>query len=65
MREEILEEQRALVERVEANGWEVTEAEVSVYQSPWLDEETPEATVVITARKPFPSDGRRDFSDWR
>ena len=60
MKEEILEEQRDLVDRIEAEGWAVTETELSVYESPWEEEDDPEATVVITARKPFPSDDDRD-----
>lgn len=55
MQEDILDEQHNLVDRIEAAGWAVTETELSVYESPWMDEENPEATVTITARKPFPS----------
>ena len=36
---------------LERAGWDVTEAEISVYDSPWEDEEAPEATVTLTARK--------------
>jgi hypothetical protein len=53
MDQDILEEQQALVAALAAEGWEVTEAEVSVYQSPW-EEDTPEATVTLTASKAFP-----------
>jgi hypothetical protein len=53
MDEDILDEQRELVSALSALGWEVTEAEVSVYQSPW-EEDTPEATVTLTASKAFP-----------
>lgn len=60
MKDEILDEQRDLVDRIEAEGWAVTETELSVYESPWEEEDDPEATVVITARKPFPSDDDRD-----
>lgn len=60
MKDEILDEQRDLVDRIEAEGWAVTETELSVYESPWEEEDDPEATVVITAHKPFPSDDDRD-----
>jgi len=53
MDEEILDEQQALVAALSEAGWEVTETEVSVYQSPW-EEDTPEATVTLTASKSFP-----------
>lgn len=53
MDEEVLDDQRALIDRIADEGWTVTDAELSVYQSPWEDD-TPEATVTITARKAFP-----------
>ena len=56
MQEEILTEQRDLVHRIEEEGWAVTETELTVYESPWEDGDEPEATVVLTARKPFPAD---------
>lgn len=52
----MLAEQESLVELVEAAGWEVTDVELSAYESPWLDTEAPEATVSITARKTFDGD---------
>jgi len=54
MHEDVLEEQRDLIEQVQDAGWEVTESELSVYESPWEDAGEPEATVTITARKVFP-----------
>lgn len=66
MRDDVLDEQRELVEAIEAAGWEVTETEISVYESPWVDEDDPEATVTITARKPFvDDDGDDDDSPFR
>lgn len=56
MREDVLEDQQELVELIEEAGWAVTEAEVSIYESPWLEADDPEATIVITARKPYPTD---------
>ena len=63
MHEEVLEEQRELVESVEAAGWEVTETELSTYESPWVEEDDPEATVTITARKVFAEED--DDSEFR
>lgn len=65
MREIILEGQRDVIAQIEAAGWAVTEAELSVYESPWLDEEVPEATVTITARKPFPDSEDNEDSPFR
>jgi len=53
MDERVLDEQRELVERINDAGWIVTDAELSVYESPWEDD-VPEATVTLTARKAFP-----------
>ena len=60
MEDEMLSDQRRLVELVEAEGWEVTDVELSAYDSPWADEDDPEATVTITARKPYESDDGDD-----
>ncbi|ELY95071.1 hypothetical protein C483_01866 [Natrialba hulunbeirensis JCM 10989] len=57
MDDAMLSDQRELVERIEAAGWDVTDLELSAYDSPWSDEDAPEATVTITARKPYESDG--------
>ena len=66
MHDDILEEQHALVDRIEEAGWAVTETELSVYESPWEEGHDPEATVVITARKPFPvEDEDGDESPYR
>ena len=51
MDDDVLDEQRELVRLLEEAGWDVTEAEISVYDSPWEDENAPEATVTLTARK--------------
>lgn len=53
MDDQVLDEQHDLIERIADAGWTVTDAELSLYQSPWEDD-TPEATVTITARKAFP-----------
>ena len=72
MDDEVLDEQRELIERIAEEGWTVTDAELSVYESPWEDEDAPEATVTITARKAFPDaedaeprarEGERDPDD--
>ncbi|QFU81065.1 hypothetical protein [Natronorubrum aibiense] len=70
MDEDMLEDQRRLVELIEAEGWDVTDLEISAYDSPWADEDTPEATVTITARKPYgiedeDSDGEDDENPFR
>ncbi|EMA41729.1 hypothetical protein [Halobiforma nitratireducens] len=56
MDEEMLADQRQLVELIEDEGWDVTDLEISAYDSPWADEDDPEATVTITARKPYETD---------
>ena len=62
MDEDMLEDQRRLVELIEAEGWDVTDLEISAYDSPWADEDDPEATVTITARKPYEGDEDSDGS---
>ena len=64
MRDDILDDQHDLVAIIESAGWDVTETELSVYESPWMDDEAPEASVTITARKPYPPD-EDDDSDYR
>ncbi|MFP8888462.1 hypothetical protein ACLI4U_01660 [Natrialbaceae archaeon A-CW2] len=56
MDREMLTDQRELVELIESAGWEVTGLELSSYDSPWVDEDAPEAEVTITARKPYLED---------
>ncbi len=56
MDEEPLDDQRELVDLLESAGWDVTETELSVYESPWEDDDSPEATVTLTARKRYPED---------
>ena len=68
MDREMLADQQRLVELVEEEGWDVTDLEISAYDSPWSDEDDPEATVTITARKPYESkddggDSDRDGDD--
>ncbi|TYL36226.1 hypothetical protein CV102_23370 [Natronococcus pandeyae] len=63
MDQEMLADQRRLVELVEAEGWDVTDLEISAYDSPWADEDDPEATVTITARKPYESDDGDEGDD--
>ncbi|WIV68260.1 hypothetical protein [Natrialbaceae archaeon AArc-T1-2] len=63
MDDDMLADQRRLIELVEAEGWEVTDVELSAYDSPWEDEDDPEATVTITARKPYESDEDDDADD--
>ena len=63
MDEDMLADQRTLVELIEAEGWDVTDVELSAYDSPWADEDDPEATVTITARKPYEGDGDGDDDD--
>ena len=53
MDEEMLEDQKRLVELLESEGWEVTDLELSAYDSPWADEDDPEASVTITARRAY------------
>ncbi|WP_207587847.1 hypothetical protein [Halomontanus rarus] len=63
MDDDMLEDQRQLVELIENEGWDVTDLELSAYDSPWADEDDPEATVTITARKPYESEDGDDSSD--
>lgn len=56
MDEEMLADQRQLVELVESAGWEVTDVELAAYESPWADEDDPEASVTISARREYESD---------
>ncbi|WP_121740799.1 hypothetical protein [Natronorubrum halophilum] len=60
MDEDMLDDQRRLVELIEEEGWDITDLEISAYDSPWADEDTPEATVTITARKPYESEDETD-----
>jgi len=63
MNDDVLDEQRELVSLLEDAGWDVTEAEISVYESPWEDDDSPEATVTLTARKLFEEDDDGDDGD--
>ena len=61
MNDDVLDEQRELVSLLEDAGWDVTETELSVYESPWENDDSPEATVTLTARKLL--DGGDDDAD--
>lgn len=63
MEDEMLSDGRTLVERIEAEGWEVTDLELTAYESPWADEDDPEASVTITARKPYTDGDDGDGDD--
>ncbi|MFP9192859.1 hypothetical protein [Natronosalvus vescus] len=63
MDREMLDDQRELVALIEDAGWEVTGLELSAYDSPWVDEDAPEAEVTITARKPYDDGTEEDDSD--
>lgn len=65
MDDRILADQRELVELLESAGWDVTDAELSVYESPWTDDETPEASVTLSARKRYPEEGEDDENPFR
>ncbi len=65
MKEEMLADGTRLVELIEAQGWEVTDLELSAYDSPWADEDDPEASVTITARKPYHTEDEEDGSPYR
>ncbi len=61
MHDDALEDQGTLVELIEEAGWDVTDTELSIYESPWTDDDDPEATVTITARKVYEDDGGSTF----
>ncbi|WP_254524075.1 hypothetical protein [Natrinema caseinilyticum] len=63
MDDDMLGDQRRLVELIEEEGWDVTDLELSAYDSPWADEDDPEATVTITARKPYDGEDGDDEDD--
>lgn len=63
MDDEILDEQRELVRVLEEHGWDVTDSELSVYESPWEDDDTPEASITLTARRQFPGGGDDEGPD--
>lgn len=65
MDDRILADQRELVELLESAGWDVTDAELSVYESPWTDDETPEASVTLSARKRYPEESEDDENPFR
>ena len=62
---EMLADQRRLVELVAAEGWEITDVELTAYDSPWSDENDPEASVTITARKRYDPDGEDEENPFK
>lgn len=56
MDDEMLDDQRELVSLLESSGWEVTDSELSVYESPWENDKAPEASITLTARKRYPDE---------
>ncbi|MCU4925493.1 hypothetical protein OB905_05750 [Halobacteria archaeon AArc-dxtr1] len=68
MDEDMLADQRRLVELLEADGWDVTDVELTAYDSPWADTDDLEATVTITGRKRYDEpedDEESDSSSFR
>ena len=55
--DEALDDQRELIELAREAGWDVTDVELSVYDSPWEDDDAPEATVTLTVRRAYGDDG--------
>jgi hypothetical protein len=51
--DEALDDQRELVELAKEAGWDVTDVELAVYDSPWEDEDAPEATVTLTVKRAY------------
>ncbi len=60
MDDDMLTDQKRLVKVIEDEGWEISDLELSAYDSPWSDENDPEATVTITARKGYQSTDDED-----
>lgn len=60
MNEDMLEDQARLVALLREEGWDVTDVELSAYDSPWEDSNDPEATITLTARKLYEDDAERD-----
>lgn len=56
MDDEMLDDQRELVALLESVGWDVTDVEMTVYESPWEDDDAPEASITLSARKRYPED---------
>ena len=66
--DEALDDQRELVELAREAGWDVTDVELSVYDSPWEDDDAPEATVQLTVRRTYDTeagDGEDDDNPYR
>ncbi len=60
--DDALDDQRELIELAREAGWDVTDVELSVYDSPWEDDDAPEATVTLTVRRAY-GDGDGDGDD--
>ena len=60
MDEDMLADQRRLVELLQEEGWEVTDSVLSASDSPWVDEDDPEASVTLTARRAYDGDQEDD-----
>ncbi len=65
MEPEMLADQRELVELVEDEDWEITDLELTAYESPWADEDDPEATITISARKRYETDDDDDENPFK
>ena len=62
---DMLDDQRRLVALVAAEGWEITDLELTAYDSPWSDENDPEASVTITARKRYDPEDEDEESPFK
>lgn len=65
--DDALDDQRELVDLVRDAGWDVTDVELSVYESPWEDGDAPEATVTLTVKRSYesPDDESDDDNPYR
>lgn len=61
--DDALDDQRELVDLVREAGWDVTDVELSVYESPWEDDEAPEATVTLTVKRTYESESEESDDD--
>jgi len=61
--DDALDDQRELVDLVREAGWDVTDVELSVYDSPWEDEDAPEATVTLTVKRTYDVGDADDDAD--
>jgi hypothetical protein len=61
--DDALDDQRELVDLVREAGWDVTDVELSVYDSPWEDDDAPEATVTLTVKRTYDDGDDADEDD--